>query len=102
VGGGHIQGQKGGQEQVALSTSQMPGHSHAAQATSDTGSVPIPTGNVLADSAPNELYHAASSLAGLNAGTIANAGAGQGHNNMQPYIALNFCIALRGIFPSRN
>ncbi len=102
VGDGHVQAQKGGQEQVALTQSQMPNHTHAAQATSDTGSVPIPTGNVLAGSAPTEQYHAASSLTGLNAGTIANTGAGQGHNNMQPYIAVNFCIALMGLFPSRN
>jgi microcystin-dependent protein len=96
------QGQRGGAEQITLTQAQVPNHTHAAQATSDTGSAPIPSGNVLADSAPSEQYHAASSLVGLNAGTIANTGAGQGHENMQPYIAVNFCIALRGLFPSRN
>lgn len=102
VGDGHVQGQRAGQEQVILTAGQMPAHSHTAQATSDTASTPIPSSNALAGSAPNELYHAASSLAGLNAGTIANAGGSQGHDNMQPYITLNFCIALQGLFPSRN
>jgi microcystin-dependent protein len=102
VGEGYRQGQKGGIEQIALTQAQMPRHAHAARATSDRGSVPIPSGNVLADSAPSQQYHAASRLVGLKSGTITNAGAGQAHENMQPYITINFCIALLGIYPSRN
>ena len=54
--------------------------------------------------AVGELYSSGSAAldASFNAAAIANAGGGQGHENMQPYLALNFCIALQGLFPSRN
>jgi microcystin-dependent protein len=102
VGSGHTLGQKAGGETHILSESEIPMHTHTAQATSDLGNIPIPTNNVLANSAPSELYHGASNLTDMRAGTIANAGGGQGHNNMQPFLALNFCIALQGLFPPRN
>jgi microcystin-dependent protein len=103
VGGtNHALGQKAGEETHTVSVNEMPTHTHTAQASSDTGNTPIPTGNALADSAPTELYHGASSLVDLGPGTIADVGGGQAHNNMQPFITLNFCIALQGIFPPRN
>lgn len=103
VGSGRTLGQKSGQEQVALADAQMPAHSHSAYASSDTGATPIPSSSVLlAGSAPNELYHSPAELVDLKAGTIANAGGGQAHNNMQPSHAVNFCIALTGLFPPRN
>jgi microcystin-dependent protein len=101
-GTNHTLGQKGGEETHVVSANEMPTHTHNAQATSDSGNTPIPTGNVLANSAPSELYHGASNLIALTPGTIANTGGGQVHNNMQPFLALNFCIALQGLFPSRN
>jgi microcystin-dependent protein len=102
VGEGYREGQKGGSETVALTREQMPNHSHEAKASSDPASTPVPTGNVLASSAPGEFYHRASDLVPLERGTIGTVGGGQGHNNMQPFLALNFCIALQGLFPSRN
>jgi microcystin-dependent protein len=50
----------------------------------------------------NNLYRDPSNLTSLRSGTIANVGGGQAHENMQPSIAVNFCIALQGLFPSRN
>lgn len=102
VGSGYTQGQSSGNEGVALTEGQIPVHTHEARASSVTGNNPNPGSRVLASSAPNELYHAATNLQGMRAGTIASAGGGQAHNNMQPFLTLNFCIALQGLFPSRN
>jgi microcystin-dependent protein len=63
------------------------------------GDAPIPAGNYLG--AADNLYAPLAHITPLPAATVANAG-GQPHNNMQPYLVLNFCIALQGIYPSRN
>ena len=68
-------------------------------ATSNTGSTPLPTNNVLADS-PSQLYAAAVNLISLQPGSVTNVGGSQAHLNMQPFLTLSFCIALQGIFPS--
>ncbi len=102
VGDGHQQGQKSGEENHSLTVAEIPQHDHTAQGSSDQATSPVPTNNVLADSAPNEIFHTPTNLLSLHSGTTANAGGGQGHNNMQPYLVLNFVIALRGLFPSRN
>ncbi len=95
-------GQKTGEERHALSIAEMPAHTHTAQASSAVGDNPIPGGRVLADTAPAEVYHGDENRVAMRAGTVANAGSSQGHENMQPYLTLNFCIALQGLFPSRN
>jgi microcystin-dependent protein len=80
----------------------MPQHLHTANATSTNGGVIIPTGNLLAGGTP-QLYHAPdNNLTPLNAATLGNVGGSQAHLNMQPFLALTFCIALQGIFPSPN
>ncbi|MEZ4523296.1 MAG: tail fiber protein [Thermomicrobiales bacterium] len=101
VGNGHQQGQKAGEETHTLSVNEMPQHTHPAMTSSAQPSSPVPEGNVLAASL-NELYADPSNLVDLQAGTVRNVGGGQAHENMQPYLALNFCIALQGLFPSRN
>ena len=105
VGTGHSLGQKTGEDKHMLSEAQIPQHTHTAKASSAAGSTPIPLPadtNVLASSAPGEMYHGPSSPVTMRTGTVANAGGGQGHENMQPFLALSFCIALQGVFPSRN
>ena len=99
VGGGYQEGQKGGAETVDLTFAQT-AHSHAVQASADNGDAPVPTNNYLASA--NNLYREPDNLTQLRAETVSNTGGGQAHNNMQPYLAVNFCIALRGLFPSRN
>jgi microcystin-dependent protein len=64
------------------------------------GTQPIPAGNVLAQA--NNLYTTPQSLTTLEPSTITSVGGSQPHNNMMPYLVLNFIIALQGIFPSQN
>lgn len=101
------EGVKGGSEAVALNaTSQLPAHTHGICANSDDGSTNVPTGNVLADVKETSKFAYAASKASpaatLAAGSIAPAGGSAGHNNMQPSLTLNYCIALTGIWPSRS
>lgn len=100
-GTSHQLGQKSGEETHTLATGEMPQHTHQIQATNTTGSVDTPENNILAGAAAN-VYGDPASTVNMGSQTIVNKGAGQAHENMQPYIAVNFCIALRGLFPSRN
>ncbi len=93
-----------GTEEITLTVNQMPAHGHPATANAidDDGSSGSPTGKSLASI--NNGYAAGNPTAVMNAGVVkvANAGGSQPHDNMQPCLALNYCIALEGIFPSRN
>lgn len=101
-------GQPGGLEAVTLLTSQLPGHTHALHATTGPSNGRLPNSRAYASTtnsagAPPKVYGTSSGpqvpLAPQSVGTTGN---GQGHPNLQPYTAINFCIALQGIFPSRN
>ena len=99
-GGSHLLGQKGGEESHTLNTGEMPAHTHQAQASNSDADTPIPEnnlpGNVLA-----QAYRTPADLSAMASDTIANTGGNQSHDNMQPYLAVNFVIALQGLFPSR-
>jgi microcystin-dependent protein len=100
LGGGLTQGQAGGEYAHTLSMSEMPQHIHLAQGANADGNNPAPTGNLLA--AFSTGYRVASSLVTLHAGTIGNIGGSQPHENKSPYLVLNFCVSLQGIFPSQT
>ncbi|PLY01016.1 MAG: phage tail protein [Desulfuromonas sp.] len=100
VEGSHPLGQKSGEETNTLSAAEMPNHDHDWQASDDNANSPIPTTNTLA--AAQNQYHDGDTLVTPVAGTVSSTGGGQAHENMQPFLALNFCIALQGLFPSRN
>ncbi len=103
VGPGHTQGQKSGEQTHSLSGAEIPANTHQVQASSSAANQIDPTANVLASAAPIAIsVYGSGAASDMGAGTVANAGGGQGHENMQPYLALNFCIALQGLFPSRN
>jgi microcystin-dependent protein len=99
-GNGYTQGRKDGRETHTLDTSQMPEHSHAINASTESSSSD-PAGQFPGRGAV-DMYGAPANLQPMGDGTIVSAGAGQGHENMQPYLAVYFCIALQGVFPSRD
>lgn len=102
-GPNHPLGQKSGEETHTLVTGEMPQHTHPFSASTAQGSTDIPqTGQVLARSARDVYRAQATSLTGLDPEAVTNTGGGQAHDNVQPFLALNFCIALQGLFPSRN
>jgi microcystin-dependent protein len=102
VGDGHVLGERGGEEAHTLTVAELPAHTHAGNASSSPGDDPDPTGNLLA-SPLNLSYRApGAGQTSLAPATVASVGGSQAHENMQPYLALNFCIALTGIFPSPN
>ena len=100
MGSGHTQGEASGQEATTLNISQMPTHTHQAASVNGSASTNSPNGAFLAASAA--VYHGPTTLTSLHPATITTVGGSQPHTNMQPFLGLNFCIALQGIFPSQN
>ncbi|HET6511541.1 MAG TPA: tail fiber protein [Candidatus Kapabacteria bacterium] len=97
-------GQVAGEENHTLILSEMPAHNHMVNVQSAIANQRSPVNNFLAMESQNRTstYNTASGGATLNAQSISAAGSSQPHNNIQPYLVINFCIALEGIFPSRN
>ena len=100
----HTLAERGGEESHTISIAEMPAHTHVLNASATDGNAPVPfgpSGNILARTV-NNIYASPANLVALNPGTVTNTGGSQPHENMQPFLTLNFCIALIGIFPSRN
>src|SRR5687767_2456194 len=97
-------GEMGGSETVTLLQSEIPVHPHSMRAHgADPGDVQSPAPDrTLARSANGFAYHTAAPDTSLAPEALAPAGGSLPHNNMQPYLVLNFCIALQGIFPPRS
>ncbi len=102
VGAGHTLGQQAGEQSHTLTIPELPAHRHAVNVTTATADQQYPT--------PTSYWAAGSSDAGfhqnanttMDPGAVLPTGGSQAHLNMQPYLTLNFCIALQGIFPSPN
>lgn len=99
VGGSYALGQTGGEAGHVLTGAEMPSHTHAAQAASQA-TVASPSGAVWA--APGKVAFGTSVNTSMSPTALDTAGHSQPHQNMPPYLVLNFIIALQGIFPSRN
>jgi len=99
-------GQAAGSENVTLLSSQLPAHVHAMNASTSSGNNRNPGsrlyGTSTSTASPPNLYGGGSAPVPLNPQTVAPAGGNQPHPNLQPYSVINFCIALSGIYPSRN
>jgi len=100
----HDLGETGGSDTVTLSQAEIPAHTHTLGAAVIQALVKLPGANVaMAHSRNGNAYQDTSgNLVAMNSNAIGLAGSSQPHNNMQPYLTLNFCIALQGVFPSRT
>ena len=100
-------GETGGAASVTLQTNQMPLHTHPAECSTTGGTTDDPTGALWAmphkGKATIPAYTASlTPNVAMNAAALGSAGQTQPHNNLPPYLVVNFIIALRGIFPARN
>ena len=112
TGSGHTLGEQGGSTAVTLSQQQMPQHIHLPSARTQTGDTNVPSAAVtLAPAVALQqdqstvavnMFSTANPDVALSPAAIANVGGSQPHNNMMPFLTLNFIIALQGIFPSPN
>lgn len=97
-------GETGGTESVTLSINQIPSHSHPLLASQDAGSQNNALNGVLAAQSPVSIYrpNAVAPNVAMNAQSISPVGGSQPHENMQPFLAINYIISLFGIFPSQT
>jgi len=100
----HDLGEMSGVETVTLLASEMPAHSHSVFAAPGlvAGDTNIPGGNAFAKSSNGNAYTSAANPVSLSDFSVTPAGGSLPHNNMQPYLTLNFCIAMQGVFPPRG
>jgi microcystin-dependent protein len=103
VGPGFALGQSGGVETVTLTVSQIPSHSHVPQSNSNPGTQPSPLSGLWAASNPslNQYSNNAPSVA-ANPAALGSSGGSQPHDNMVPFVAINFIISMFGVFPSQT
>jgi len=94
-------GMKGGEETVTLTATQVPAHNHTINASTG-GTDKSPSGNIPGTGKQKNYDAPAAASTALADAAVADAGAGAAHENRQPYLALTACIALQGIYPSRN
>ena len=98
----HDLGEVGGSDTVSLLESEMPSHSHSLVASQSDGVSTHPAGNLFAQGVGVQVWGTNPPNTSLHLSAIATAGGSGPHNNMQPYLTLNFCIALQGVFPPRT
>ena len=107
MGSGHTLGESGGEQGHTLTIGEIPTHVHTLNANSGNATQFEPLNNTLAKGAtaqsnPLNMYVPSGGLTALSPAAIGNTGGSQAHLNMQPFLVLNFSIALQGIFPSQT
>jgi microcystin-dependent protein len=100
VGSGFTQGESGGEPAHTLTLSEMPAHNHMVSASSASASADGPAGNLWANG--SQAAYTTVPAVSLNPQAVVTVGGSQPHENRSPFLVLNFCIALTGVFPSRN
>jgi len=103
----HDLGETGGSDTVSLLESEIPAHTHALMADSGRGvgnrvTTPASTTAIADGSGVSPYLNTSANLTNLSGNAVAPAGGNQPHNNLQPYLTLNFCIALQGVYPPRT
>jgi len=101
-GSGHTLGEAAGSTSVTITQQTMPQHLHFLNVSGNASVTDSPDSNSVLGTASIDLYRAPTNLGAMDPGTVSSVGGSQPHNNMMPYLVLNYCIALQGIFPSRN
>ena len=100
MGGGFTLGQQGGEQAHTLSIAEIPTHTHALNGTNANGAINNPNNNFIG--AVNNMFSKSGGLVAFDPSSVTNVGGSQAHLNMQPFLTLNFSIALQGIFPSQT
>lgn len=97
-------GQRGGVETVTLSESQIASHNHALTAQDRRANSGVAVANSLSEARDGNLYQSntTANMGQMNAAALLPTGGGQAHNNLQPFLTMNFIIALVGLYPSRS
>jgi microcystin-dependent protein len=101
AGPGFALGQAGGAETVTLTTSQIPTHSHVPQANSGAGNQSSPANGVWASPSTGTIYSNVAPAIAMDQGAAGSAGGSQPHDNMMPFLVVNFILSLFGVFPSQ-
>ncbi len=102
VGPGFALGQAAGAETVTLTTSQIPAHSHVPQCFPNAGNQNSPSGNVWANSGSASVYSDVAPSLSMDPAAVGSSGGSQPHDNMIPFLVINFIISLFGVFPSQT
>jgi microcystin-dependent protein len=102
VGSGHTQGEQAGQAAHTLTQSEMPQHVHFFNSKNAPATLTAPDNTAVISNSPSNAYGPGGTLVALAPNLVSNVGGSQPHENRQPFLVLNFMIALQGIFPSRN
>jgi microcystin-dependent protein len=104
-GNGHTMGERAGEDAHTLTIAEMAAHVHPATADGKAGDATVfnPSNAYITNTSPTQMFSAGSTtMVPMWPAMITSVGGSQPHENRQPYLALNFCIALQGIFPSQN
>jgi len=95
-------GESGGQESVTLTLNQIPQHNHALTVSTNGGSNDNPVGNYMASNSEGIKHYSNTAGSNANGSSVGNIGGNQPHNNMSPFLCVNFIIALEGLYPPQN
>ena len=101
-GNGHTLGEAAGSEAVTINIQQLPQHLHLVNISSTDATTDTPANNVILGTSAIDLYRDPTNLVAMNTTLVGSVGGSQAHENRQPFLTLNFCIALQGIFPTQN
>lgn len=100
MGNGFVLAETGGAEEITLTASQIPAHSHPLLASTAGGTIASPANSVLAESVAINPYIEDQANSNMNPAAVSAVGGSQPHTNFQPYLCVNFIISMFGIFPS--